>query len=296
MNILDDLKLQYKNGDMATKLIFWNLLLFTIPEIVFAVLQLFHININYFNYVALSNHFGDLAGQPWTIVSYSFFHSGFFHLLFNMIMLHFASRLLITFFTQKQLFGLYVLGGIFAGIIYLVCYTFLPSLSNQNTLLVGASASIMAILFATMTYQPFMNIRLALFGSIKLWHIAILYLAIDLIQLPLENTGGHLAHLGGAFFGFIWVKFLQNGTDLTSRFNAIIDGFANLFSPKKETPFKKIHRNPKPISTVKTASKIVTKDKTQQQIDEILDKISKSGYDSLTADEKEFLFKVGKSQ
>jgi membrane associated rhomboid family serine protease len=294
MNILDDLKLQYKNGDMATKLIFWNLLLFAIPEIVFAILQLFHININYFNYVALSNHFSDLVLQPWTIISYAFFHGSILHLVFNMIMLHFAGRLFVTFFTQKQLFGLYVLGSLFAGIIYLVCYTFLPSLSNQNTLLVGASASIMAILFATMTYQPFMDIRLALLGSVKLWHIAILYLVVDLIQLPLENTGGHLAHLGGALFGFVWIKFLQNGTDLTSGFNAIVNWFSNFFSSKKATPFKKVHRNPKPINVVKTASKIVTKDKTQQQIDEILDKISKSGYDSLTVDEKEFLFKAGK--
>ena len=294
MNILDDLKLQYKNGDIATRLIFWNLLLFAIPEIVFAVLQLFHININYFNYVALPSHFSDLILKPWTIVSYAFFHGGFLHLLFNMIMLHFASRLFVTFFTQKQLFGLYVLGSIFAGIVYLVCYTFLPSLSNQNALLVGASASVMAILFATMTYQPFMDIRLALFGSVKLWHIAILYLVVDLIQLPLENTGGHLAHLGGALFGFIYIKLLQNGTDLTRGFNAIIDGFTNLFSPKKATPFKKVYRNPKSTNVTKTASKIVTKDKTQQQIDEILDKISKSGYDSLTVDEKEFLFKAGK--
>ncbi|WP_395048229.1 rhomboid family intramembrane serine protease [Flavobacterium sp.] len=294
MNIFDDLKLQYKNGDMATKLIFWNLLLFAIPEIVFAVLQLFHIEINYFNYVALSNHFSDLVLQPWTIISYSFFHSGFLHLLFNMIMLHFSGRLFVTFFTQKQLFGLYVLGGIFAGIVYLVCYTFLPSLSNQNTLLVGASASIMAILFATMTYQPFMEIRLVLLGSVKLWYIAILYLVVDLIQLPLENTGGHLSHLGGALFGFVYIKLLQNGTDLTRGFNTIIDWFANLFSPKKATPFKKVYRNPKSANATKTASKIITKDKTQQQIDEILDKISKSGYDSLTADEKEFLFKAGK--
>lgn len=294
MTILDDLKGQYKNGDMATQLIFWNILLFAIPEIIVAVLQLFSIKIIYFDYVALSNHFSNLALQPWTIVSYAFFHSSILHLVFNMIILHFAGRLFVTFFTQKQLLGLYVLGSVFAGIIYLLCYTFLPSLSNQNTLLVGASASIMAILFATMTYQPFMDIRLVLFGSVKLWHIALLYLAVDLIQLPLENTGGHLAHLGGALFGFIWVKFLQNGTDLTSGFNTILNWFATLFSPKKATPFKKVHRNPKPINVVKTASKIVTKDKTQQQIDEILDKISKSGYDSLTAHEKEFLFKAGK--
>jgi membrane associated rhomboid family serine protease len=294
MNILDDLKLQFKNGDMTTKLIFWNILLFVIPEIVFSVLHLFKVGINYINYVALSNHFEHLLYKPWTIVSYSFFHSGFLHLVFNLIVLHFVGRLFITFFTQKQLLGLYILGGFMGGIIYIVSYTFLPLLSNQNTLLLGASASIMAILFATMTYSPFMDIRLFLFGSVKLWHIAILYLIIDLIQLPLENTGGHLSHLGGALFGFIYIKLLQQGTDLTSGINFIFDAAVNLFSPKKTTPFKKVHRNPKPANPPKSTTKIVTKDINQQQIDDILDKISQSGYDSLTKDEKEFLFRVGK--
>jgi hypothetical protein len=105
--------------------------------------------------------------------------------------------------------------------------------------------------------------------------------------------GGHIAHLSGAFFGFIYIKLLQNGTDLSRIVTSVIDFFANLFSPKKTTPFKKVHVNPKkPVA--KPTSKIVAKDKTQQQIDEILDKISQSGYDSLTAEEKEFLFRAGK--
>lgn len=294
MNILNDLKAQYKIGNMTTKLIFWNILLFAIPSIIVALLQLFNINLSYFNYVALSSNVDDVFVKPWTIISYSFFHTGFLHLIFNMIMLNFVGKLFVSFFTQKQLLSLYVLGGVFGGIVYLICYTFLPSLSNENKLLVGASGSIMAILFATMTYQPHMDIRLALIGSIKIWHIALLYLVIDLIQLPIENTGGHLAHLGGALFGFIYIKTLQSGTDLGSGLNAVLDWFANIFSPKESTPFKKVHRNPKPQNATKSTSKIVTKDKSQQQIDEILEKISKSGYDSLTADEKEFLFKAGK--
>ncbi len=294
MNILNDLKLQYKIGDMATKLIFWNILLFAIPEVVFSLLRLFNVPISYSVYVGLSNNFGDLLLKPWTIISYSFFHNGIFHILFNMIMLNFVGRLFTTFFTQKQLLGLYILGGIFGGMVYIVSYLFFPLLANQHTLLVGASASVMAILVATTTYQPDMNLRLALIGNIKLWHIAIVFLVLDLIQLPLENTGGHLAHLGGALFGFIYIKALQNGTDLTSGLNAVLDWFATLFSPKKATPFKKVHRNPKNSNATKTISKIVTKDKTQQQIDEILDKISQSGYDSLTTEEKDFLFKAGK--
>jgi membrane associated rhomboid family serine protease len=294
MNILNDLKLQYKIGDMTTKLIFWNLLLFAVPEVVFALLRLFNIHISYHAYIGLSNSFGDLLQKPWTIISYSFFHSSFFHILFNMLMLNFVGKLFSTFFTQKQLLSLYVLGGIFAGIIYIASYYFFPLLANQHTILVGASASVMAILVATTTYQPDMDIRLALIGNVKLWHIAIVFLILDFIQLPLENTGGHLSHLGGALFGFIYIKALQNGTDLGSGLNAVLNGFANLFSPKKSSPFTKIHRNPKSAKPTKTSGKIVTKDKTQQQIDEILDKISQSGYDSLTADEKEFLFKAGK--
>lgn len=294
MNILNDLKLQYRIGDMTTKLIFWNIVLFAVPEVVFSLLKLFNIHISYHDYVGLTNDPSDLLRKPWTIISYSLFHANFFHILFNMLMLNFAGRLFTTFFTQKQLLGLYVLGGILGGIVYIASYLFLPALADQNTLLVGASASVMAILIGTVTYQPYMNVRLALIGNVKLWHIAIVFLVLDLIQLPLENTGGHLSHLGGALFGFIYIKALQNGTDLASGFNAILDWFITIFSPRKSTPFTKVHRNPKSAKPAKTTGKIVTKDKTQQQIDEILDKISKSGYDSLTADEKEFLFKAGK--
>jgi hypothetical protein len=105
--------------------------------------------------------------------------------------------------------------------------------------------------------------------------------------------GGHISHLSGAFFGFIFIKLLQNGTDLSKIVSSVLHFFTNLFKKSTTTPFKKVHKNyNKPL--IKTASKIVAKDKSQQQIDEILDKISQSGYDSLTKEEKEFLFKVGK--
>jgi membrane associated rhomboid family serine protease len=295
MNVINDLILQYKIGGMTTKLIFWNVLLFILPEVVFAILKLFLVNLNYQSVVGLSNVFLDLLYQPWTIITYSFFHAGFFHLVFNMLMLNFVGKQFTTFFTQKQLLGLYILGGFFGGLIYITSYTFLPLLAHQNAIMVGASASVMAILVATTTYQPFMEVRLMLFGTVKLWHIAIVFIAIDLIQLPMENTGGHLAHLGGATFGFLFIKLIQNGIDLSSGVSKIIDFCINLFSTKEKTPLRTVHRNVKPQNVVKPESKIVTKTKSQQQIDEILDKISKSGYDSLSAGEKEFLFKAGNS-
>jgi hypothetical protein len=132
-----------------------------------------------------------------------------------------------------------------------------------------------------------------LIGNVKLWQFTFVILLLDLIQIFSENTGGHIAHLSGALFGFIYIKLLVNGTDLSKGVSFIFDKFAMISKPKKATPFKKVHRNYNTKPTEKV-SKIVTKDKTQQQIDEILDKISKSGYDSLTKDEKEFLFKAGK--
>jgi membrane associated rhomboid family serine protease len=289
MNLIEDLKFQYKIGNVGVRLIFWNILFFAIPEIFFALAQLFHVNIDYLSYVSLSTNWNDLAWKPWSILSYAFFHYGIIHLVFNMLMLHFTSRLFLTFFTQKQLLGIYLLSAIFSGLVFLLGYHYLPILINVSTSVVGASGAIMAILIATTTYQPFMDVRLALFGKVKLWQITVLFLFLDLIQLPMNNTGGHIAHLSGAFFGYIYIKLLQNGTDLSK----IVDSILSMFSKKQSTPFKKVHVNPKKPA-FKRDSKIVVEDKTQQQLDEILDKISKSGYDSLTIEEKEFLFKAGK--
>jgi membrane associated rhomboid family serine protease len=288
-NILDDLKMQFRIGDVTTKLIFWNIALFVIPYGLFSVLSLFRLDVGFLYYVSLSSDPHDLSWKPWSLLTYAFFHAGIWHLVFNMLMLNFAGRLFHTFFTQKQMLGLYLLGGIVAGILYILCYTFFPALVAINTSLVGASAAIMAVLFATVAYQPNMEVRLLIFGNVKLWHIAVVLVIIDLLQLQMQNTGGHLSHLGGALFGYIYTKQLQSGRDLAGWIGNLLD-----FSRRKQkTPFKKVHRNYQPAEK-KTESKIVTKDKTQQQIDEILDKISRSGYDSLTAAEKDFLFRAGK--
>jgi hypothetical protein len=129
---------------------------------------------------------------------------------------------------------------------------------------------------------------LLLIGRVKLWHIALVYLVIDLISLSSANVGGHIAHLGGALFGYLFSTQIKNGTDITKTFSGFMDYMANIFSGSKNTKFKKVHKN-----VTYTAPKEKPKDKSQQQIDAILDKISKSGYESLTKEEKEFLFKAG---
>lgn len=292
MSIFEDLKQQFRIGDVITKLIFWNVLLFIIPASVFGVLSLFSIRIDYLNWVSLSTSILDLVEKPWSLLSYAFFHAGIFHLFFNMIMLHFAGRLFLTFFTQKQVLSLYFVSIFFSGILYILSYMFFPALTNQNTTMVGASAAIMAVLFATVSYDPLMEIRLLFFGNVKLWHVALVLIAIDLIQLPLSNTGGHLAHLSGALFGYLYTWQLKKGVDISGWFTSILDFFATQLALKKKTPFKKVHRTYQ--APTQRKSKISTKDKRQQQIDEILDKISLSGYESLTTEEKDFLFKAGK--
>lgn len=289
MNIIDDLKLQYNIGGIVTKLILWNVALFVFPWLFFALLSLLGFPIDYLQFVSLSSNPAHLLWKPWSLFSYAFFHSGIMHIVFNMIVLNFSGRLFMTYFTAKQLLGLYVLSAVFAGICYILVFYVL----NINAPIVGASAAIMAILVATTTYHPLMDLRLLLIGNVKLWHVTAVIIFIDLVQLRSENMGGHISHLSGALFGFIFIKLLQNGTDLSKGISRFFGFFANLFQKNKTTPFKKVHKNyTKPVE--KSIPKIITKDKSQQQIDEILDKISQSGYDSLTKEEKEFLFKVGK--
>jgi membrane associated rhomboid family serine protease len=286
-SIFDDLKLQYKLGGIAQRLIYWNVFCFLVSLLFFY--QFKAGAFDFPNWIALSSEPAVFILRPWTFLTYAFFHDGFWHLFFNMMVLNFSSTLFLTFFTPKQYLGLYVLSAIFAGIAFAAGYYFL----NLSSAIVGASAAIMAILVATTTYHPLMNVRLLFLGNVKLWHITFVIILIDLMQFRLANTGGHISHLSGAFFGFIFIKLLQNGIDLSKMVSGVIDFFANLFKRSSGTQFKKVHRNyNKPVE--RSTSRIITKDKAQQQIDEILDKISQSGYDSLTKEEKEFLFKAGK--
>ena len=286
MNILDDLKMQYRLGGIALKMIFWNIGFFLVSLLFF-----YKYSIGAFdfpNWIALSSEPSVFMLKPWTFLMYAFFHDSFLHLFFNMIVLNFSSYLFLTFFSSKQYLGVYILSAIFAGLIFALAF----NLMHYSGAIVGASAAIMAILVAATTYSPLMDVRLLLIGNVKLWHVTAVIIVLDLMQFRLGNSGGHISHLAGAFFGFMYVKLLQNGIDLSKMVSAVLDFFTNLFK-KPSTPFKKVHKNyKKPIE--KPISKIVVKDKKQQQIDEILDKISQSGYDSLNQEEKEFLFQAGK--
>ena len=288
MTIFADLKLQYNTGGVGLRLIYWNVACF--------LLSLFFYNFQFDlfdfpSWLVLSSNATNLIYHPWTLLTYSFLHDGFMHLFFNMMVLNFANRLFSTYFTDKQFVGLYILSAIFGGCIFVLAYSTLNL--NTTTTIVGASGAIMGILVAATTYNPLMEIQLFLIGRVKLWQVTFVIILLDLMQIRMDNSGGHITHLAGSLFGFIYIKLLQNGIDLSRIVTSLLNVFEQFTSKKKSTPFKKVHKNySKP--TPKPTSRIVTKDKTQQQIDEILDKISQSGYDSLSDDEKSFLFKAGK--
>ncbi|RZJ67067.1 MAG: rhomboid family intramembrane serine protease [Flavobacterium sp.] len=280
--IWNDLKSEYRLGGPEIRLIIINVAIFIVSALYFAFVP----NSYFPDWLALRP--SKVLYFPWTLITYSFLHAGFMHILSNMLVLNFSARLFRTYFSIKQFVGVYFLGAIFAGLVFVGSHY---AFGNPDGL-VGASAAVMAVLVAVTTYNPKMEVRLLLIGNVKLWMITGVFLFFDVISIPSASVVSHLSHLSGALFGFAYMKLLQSGTDLSRPITAIIDWFVNLFGPRK-TKFKTVHKNynkkPQPAP-----SRIVTKDKTQQQIDEILDKISKSGYDSLTKDEKDFLFRAGK--
>uniref|UniRef100_UPI00404941D8 rhomboid family intramembrane serine protease n=1 Tax=Flavobacterium sp. TaxID=239 RepID=UPI00404941D8 len=288
MRFFDELKLQYKIGGVPEKLIYWNVALFAIPYVIQGLLSLFKIGFDFEQFVSMSSNPADLLWKPWSIITYSFFHATFLHILSNLIVLHFSSRLFLTFFTQKQLLGVYLQGAIFGALFFLISYFVFPKFSGMNHPMVGASAAVSAVLFAIAIYAPQMQIRLLLIGNVKLWHIAIVFFVLDLIRLSGTNAGGHIAHIGGVFLGYLFISQLKKGNDVTKWVSATIDYFTNLGKPK---PLRKVYKSENPTTYSRTAT---TKTPNQKQIDAILDKISQSGYDSLTKEEKEFLFKAGK--
>lgn len=290
--IWEDFKLQYKMGGIIERLIFWNIILFVVPYVLQALLSLFMIPFDFLKFVSVTSNPADLLWKPWSIITYGFFHNGFLHILMNLIVLNFSGRIFLTFFSSKQLFGVYILGSIFGAILFILSYWVFPRFSNMFSPMVGASAAVNAILFAAVAYQPMYSVRLLLIGTVKLWHIAAVFFILDLIRLTGSNAGGHLAHVGGAIFGVFFMNQLRKGLDVTRWINGFLTYVNGIFSAQPKSKIKTVHRTTQKYTA--TAPKAQPSDK-QKKIDVILDKISASGYDSLTKEEKEFLFKAGNS-
>jgi membrane associated rhomboid family serine protease len=279
------LRYQYARLSVSEKLIAINIVAFIaiglLGKIAFPALE---------GWFVLPADFLDFLGQPWSIITYSFLHGGILHLLWNMYVLYIAGRILLNLFDGSRFLNVYFLGVILGGMFYMLTDSLF---SSGGGVLLGASAGVMAVLIFVCTYMPNQEVRI-LFFNVKLWHIGVFVVLINLLQISSggDNIGGRIAHLGGALLGYVYARQLVQGRDIGAGFSKFLDGIANAFKTKeKKTPLKTVYKKQKSASMSKVD---YNKDAHQRKIDSILDKISKSGYESLSKAEKDFLFKAGK--
>lgn len=297
-HIIADLKEKFRRGNIFIQLIFINVGIFVIGTLISVFLQLFKLSIpGIYELFALPASFTTFIHQPWSMFTYMFMHSGFLHILFNMLWLYWFGILFLQFFSAKHLRGLYVLGGICGGLFYMGAYNTFPFFSDaiDTSVLVGASASVLAIVAATAYREPNYRIQLFLFGAIRLKYLALIVIGMDLLSITSENAGGHIAHLGGAIGGILFAASLSKGWDLTFWINKILDGFVSLFEKKtwKRKPKMKVHYSNN-TSREQDYEYNARKKAQSDEVDRILEKLKKSGYESLTTEEKKSLFDASK--
>lgn len=284
MNWLSNLYHNYLSRSIVEKIIIINVVIFILTYLYNTLSFLFQIDGNFIvNWFSLQPDFELLLYRPWTLVSYGFLHVGFFHILFNMLVLYYFGNLFLDFFNAKQFLVYLILGIMAGGLVYMISYNYLPGLKTRESLLLGASAGVMAVVIGISSHIPQYSIRFRFIGDVKLLYIAVFLVVLDIVQIPTGNAGGHLAHLGGSLLGLTMTKYADHGLSL-------ISWMEQLMSKKEKKPLKTVYKSTKK----KTYQTRETKSEVQSKIDSILDKISKSGYDTLTKEEKDYLFNAGK--
>ena len=289
MSTFQDLKYKFNNLDVFGKIIAINVVVFIIG-LVFKSLLRFDV----FSYFELPSGIMDFLFQPWSLITYGFLHNGLLHLAFNMLFLFYLTRVTTNLFRPKMVLNIYFLGIICGGLAYLAFTNLMPtSFFAGKGVLVGASAGVSALLLFVAAYMPNSEIRLFNAFNVKWKHIAMVFIGLDLFRLMLGlNQGGYIAHFGGYILGYIYATKLLKGTDIGTGFERTMDSFMSWFKPKSN--LKTVHRTKTKSTSVRKTNKESDAITKQKKIDAILDKISKSGYESLTSDEKAFLFKAGK--
>jgi len=290
MSIIGDIKSFFKNGDGLSRLIFVNVTVFIVLLITAVVAQFncrtVHLE-EYPNiYLSSTSDLELLARKPWTILTHMFAHIEVGHFLFNLVTLFTVGKLFRHFLGSKRLVANYILGGLTGFLVYLICYNIFPGLNSKSSIL-GASAAVMSLIITIGMVKP--NYSIKLFGvfEMKLIWLCGILVFVDLISLQKGfNSGGHLGHLGGALFGFFYARNYNEGKNMASWFENLLSRISSLFNGKKRSDLHTVHKRPKTDEQFN-----VEKASRQKRIDQILDKISRAGYDSLTKEEKDFLFK-----
>jgi len=302
-DIFTEIKRRYLVAPIYIKFIYINVGIFLLIRLTWLFMALFLKNDMFSLYLQMPSSPILFLHRPWTILTYMFVHVEILHILFNMLWLYWFGRIFMEFFTGRQLGGLYLLGGIAGGALYFLCFNLLPALKPYvgNSFLLGASASVMAIVFAVAFYQKNYQINLLIIGRIKLIYLALGVFILDLIAITHENPGGHIAHIGGSLLGILFAVQYIKGKDITQFINRLIDGFVNRINQwadfkRKRKPKFKMHRSEYTQSRRPETDDEYLRRKNEENrvIDEILDKLKRSGYESLSADEKKRLFNASK--
>ena len=289
---LETLKQFFLKKAAFPRLILINVIVFALGYLVHLVLWLFKMdevgNLSFMaRWFAVPSSITTLLTKPWTVITYMFLHEGFFHLFFNMITLYFGGTIFLMYLNNKQLLWTYLLGGLSGALFYIAAFNFFPVFLEANpfAIALGASAAVLAVLIAIATYVPQLTVNLFFIGPVRLKYIAVFFIVIDIFSIQGDNPGGHIAHLGGAAWGFAYALLLRSGTDLL----ALKPRTRRMKKMKvnKNTSYRQ-HNNGRPLTDDEYNQK---KQAEQQVIDGILDKISKSGYSSLSEKEKAILFK-----
>ena len=282
-NLINDIKIQFGNSKALYRLLLINVVVFLVLMLARTFSFLFQTDGDILALViaklSLPPSLSNILIQPWSLITYMFLHVDFFHILFNLLVLFWTGKLFVEYLGNDKLIATYLLGGLTGALIYILSFNIFPVFASVggSAHLMGASAGVIAVLVAVATLLPDYTVFLIIFGAVRLKYIAIVSILLYAISIPNGNAGGELAHLGGALFGFVMIKQLRNGRDLTKWMTALLK-----FNFKKK-PQMKVVRN-----TNKTNASVAS----EELVDRILDKINKSGFDSLTKDEKEILYKA----
>ena len=291
MAIIDDIRRKYRQGTMLMRIIYINIAIFVLLHLM-ALVGIF-INVpdqEMVMWVQLPSNLRELLHEPWTLITYMFAHYDLLHILFNMLWLYWMGRIFLEYFTPKRLSALYLLGGLGGAALYLLAMNLLPHFAGSNGHLIGASASVIAIVVAVAIWAPEYKIGMLFIGEVSLKWVAIITIGIDLLSIDVGNAGGHIAHLGGAAVGAIYATAMRHGTDITRPINAALDWLASLFNRRDKgigTPVGGTAYGPR---------QQVANEPTEAQIDAILDKIKRSGYTSLTDKERDMLFSASRKK
>jgi membrane associated rhomboid family serine protease len=289
---MSQLKLLWLNSGAGVRLIIINVAVFVLLFLPLSVLHLMNMDSTgdfIMQQMELSGNIMQVLFKPWTLITHLFVHSGLMHILFNMMTLYFTYQLFNQRFDDKRFLNVYFVSGFAGALMFLLSVNLFPLFSENvhSYSAVGASAAVMGVLIAICTYRP--QDEVMLFGAfrLKLQWMALIFVMLDLISIRSGNEGGHLAHLGGALFGFFWAINIKKGIDIAAFFNKAQAIFS--WKPKRKSTIKVVHKRAK-----KDEDYNLDKRQKQKRIDDILDKISRSGYDSLSKEEKALLFELSK--